>query len=338
LRDERPHFDRFLGRPCSLCISFKTTRFISPGAKTMRHITVGAALLAAALLTARAGLAGQGKEHAKEEAALHKIAEAFVAAFNKGDARAVAGFWTPDGDLVDQTGRHIKGREAIEKLFQGFFAENKGAKLRINIASVRFLSPALAIEDGTTDVIPADGGVPERARYTIVHVKNGSQWRLASVRESAYTPPTHSEHLRELEWLIGGWADEEEKGEAAETLFSWTANGNFILSSFSTSVKGLPVASGTQWIGWDPKAKHIRSWTFDSSGGFGEGVWTRDGDRWLIKTTFTQRDGKSVMATNVVTRLDANTVSWQSTNRTVDGKAAPDTRAIKMKRMKENGK
>jgi uncharacterized protein (TIGR02246 family) len=306
----------------------------------MRRLTVGmgVGLVAAALMTARAGLAGQGKEHAAEEAAMHKNAEAFVAAFNKGDAKAVAAFWTPEGDFVDQTGRHLKGRKAIEKAFQGFFAENKGAKLRINIASVRFATPAVAIEDGTTDVIPGDGGVPERARYTIVHVKQGGQWRLASVRESPYTPPTHSEHLSELEWLIGGWVDDEHKGEVAETLFSWTANGNFILSSFSASVKGIPVGSGTQWIGWDPKAKHIRSWMFESSGGFGEGVWTRDGDRWLVKTTFTQRDGKRVTATNVVTRLDANTLSWQSTNRTVDGKALPDTKAIKMKRMKEGGK
>ena len=29
----------------------------------------------------------------------------------------------------------------------------------------------------------------------------------------------------------------------------------------------------TQRIGWDPAAKQIRSWEFDSEGGFGEGTW-----------------------------------------------------------------
>jgi hypothetical protein len=32
-------------------------------------------------------------------------AKEFIAAFNKGDARAVASFWTPEGDYVDQVGR-----------------------------------------------------------------------------------------------------------------------------------------------------------------------------------------------------------------------------------------
>src|SRR5262249_35451124 len=195
----------------------------------------------------------------------------------------------------------------------------------------------LAIEDGTSDVIPADGTPPSRARYTIVHVKQGGQWRLASVREAPFVPPTNSEQLRELGWLIGGWADgdeEDEEGEAVAGPFSWTGNGNFILSSFSASVKGVPVGEGTQWIGWDPSARHIRSWTFESSGGFGEGVWTRDGNKWLVKSTSTMRDGKKLSATNVVTRLDENTLSWQSTNRTMDGKALPDTKAVKMKRLK----
>ena len=34
----------------------------------------------------------------------------------------------------------------------------------------------------------------------------------------------------------------------------------------------------TQRIGWDPVADHIRSWEFDSEGGFGEGKWGGDGE------------------------------------------------------------
>src|SRR5262245_45312140 len=66
------------------------------------------------------------KTYPKEEEALVKQAEAFVAAFHKGDAKAVAAFWMPDGDYTDQTGKQMKGRAAIEKAFKAFFAENKG--------------------------------------------------------------------------------------------------------------------------------------------------------------------------------------------------------------------
>ena len=43
-------------------------------------------------------------------AAINKTAEAFVEAFHKGDAKALAAFWTPDGDYVDENGRVLKGR------------------------------------------------------------------------------------------------------------------------------------------------------------------------------------------------------------------------------------
>jgi uncharacterized protein (TIGR02246 family) len=299
------------------------------------RLGMGAGLLAASLLIAQGSLPGGKKGLSAEEIALQKRAESFVAAFNKGDAKALAAHWAADGDFMDETGKHVKGRKAIEKALQHFFTENKGLKLRINIGSVRLISPTLAIEDGTTDAIPADGSVPNRARYTIVHVKKDGEWYLASVREAAYTPPNHSEHLNGLEWLIGGWVDEAEKGEVAQVHFSWSDNGNFILSSFSTSIKGVPIGGGTQWIAWDPAQKCVRSWTFQSSGGFGEGVWTQDGDnKWISKTTATLPDGKKVTANNIVTRLDANTVTWQSTNRTVDGKSVPDSPAVRMKRLK----
>src|SRR5262249_5082346 len=92
------------------------------------------------------------KTYPKEEEALVKQAEAFVAAFHKGDAKAVAAFWMADGDYTDQTGKQMKGRAAIEKAFKEFFAENKGLKLRIDILSLRFVTPDVAFEEGTTEV------------------------------------------------------------------------------------------------------------------------------------------------------------------------------------------
>src|SRR5262245_3768726 len=88
----------------------------------------------------------------KEELGKGARAKEFIEAFNKGDAKAVAAFWTPDGDYVDQVGRHIKGRAAIEKLYEKVFAARKGAKLTITVASARLVTPDVALEDGTTQV------------------------------------------------------------------------------------------------------------------------------------------------------------------------------------------
>jgi uncharacterized protein (TIGR02246 family) len=285
-----------------------------------------------AFQAAEPGLALPPPSNPQEEAALVKRAEAFVEAFHKGDAWALAGFWTPQGDYTDQAGRQFKGREAIEKAFQSLFAENKGLKLQIASDSLRFVTPEVALEDGTTAVIPADGGPPSRVRYSAIHVKKDSQWFLESVRDAPFAPPTNHEHLRGLEWIIGNWSDDTDKGEIAQASFAWTENQNFIVSSYATTFKNIAVSSGTQWIGWDPLARQIRSWTFDANGSFGEGTWTREGDRLIIKTQMILQDGRKIAATNIVTRINADTLGWQSRDRRVDGKELPDIKEIKMKR------
>jgi uncharacterized protein (TIGR02246 family) len=297
----------------------------------VRAITTFALLLSIAAPPLRAE---DVKDKAAEEAALLKSAEAFVEAFHKGDAKALAAFWTADGDYTDQTGKQIKGRDAIEKLFAAFFAENKGLKVRIDIAALRFVTADVAVEDGTTSVLHPDGAPPSRARYTIVHVKKDGKWLLSSVRDAPYTAPSNHEQLSGLDWLIGDWAAEADKGEMARVAFSWTPSENFIVSSFTTSFKNISIGGGTQWIGWDPERKGIRSWTFEEGGGFGEATWSRDSDKWVIKASGILHDGKKVTATHVVTRIDADTVGWQSKDRTMDGKPMPDGKQLKFKRVK----
>jgi uncharacterized protein (TIGR02246 family) len=279
------------------------------------------------------GSASQGKDNAQEEAALQKNAEAFVEAFHKGDAKTLAALWTADGDYTDQRGRRIKGRDAIEKLFSELFAENKGLKLRINIESVRFPVANVAVEDGTTEVSPQHGP-PSRARYTIMHVKRDGQWLIDNVRDAIYVPATNYEFLRGLEWIIGNWVAEGDTGEGARLSFSWAPHQNFIVNTFSTTFRDLTLGEGTQWIGWDPVAKTIRAWTFDTSGGFGEATWTKDGNKLVSKVTAVHRDGTKTTATNIATRIDQDTVEFQSTERTVNGKPVPDVKGIRLKRAK----
>ena len=266
-------------------------------------------------------------------AAITKTAEAFVEAFRKGDAKALAAFWMPDGDYVDENGRVLKGRKAIEDSFAELFAAKKGLKVRIDVASLKFPTPDLAVEDGTSTVLAPDGTAPSRARYTNVLIKKDGQWLLSSVREAAYPDPSNYEHLRGLNWMIGEWADESSGGPAGRVSFDWVPGQNFIVSTRTVDYKDASLDNGMQIIGWDPVAKHIRSWTYEADGGFGESVWTKDGAKWIIKTNATLADGSKVTTTNIVTPVDANTVIWQSKDQSVDGKPVSDTKEIKMKRV-----
>jgi uncharacterized protein (TIGR02246 family) len=168
----------------------------------MKSITLFAILILASFhLSSLPAIAANQETDDKE--AIFNNAKAFVDAFEKGDAAAVAAFWAEDGDYVDLDGRHLQGRSAIEDAFKEFFKENKGLKLRIDVKSVRFVTPEVATEDGISSVIPPDGAPPRPASYTNVHVKKSGQWFLQSVHEAPYTPPGNYEHLHGLDWAVG---------------------------------------------------------------------------------------------------------------------------------------
>ena len=144
---------------------------------------------------------------------------------------------------------------------------------------------------------------------------------------------SHHEQLKELEWTIGSWVDEDKEDNARiATECQWTKNQNFITRAFSVSIGDRIRTSGMQIIGWDPATKQIRSWVFDSDGGFGEGVWRHKGNRWYINQTGVLPDGGHSSAVNILTKINDNAYTWQSTNREVDGVMEPDIDEIKVVR------
>ena len=298
--------------------------------------------LAAAASFAVCGFVAAGRAPARQEPQAEgkpapgkgKRAQEFIAAFDKGDAKAVASFWTETADYVDDTGRAYKGRPAIEKMYEKFFAEHKGLKLNIIVNSHRMVGADVAIEEGVTEVAPAEGGLPSPAHFSAVLVKKDGEWYFESVHDSIPHPPSNAEHFDDLEWLLGEWAGEEQKGESAKATYSWAENRNFIVSNFATTLDGAPVVGGTQWIAWDAVDKQIRSYSFYSGGGIGEAVWTKNGDSWSIQVNAKSSAGKKMSATNVLTKVDADHTTWQLTKLTVDGQTMPDPPAVKLKRVK----
>lgn len=150
-------------------------------------------------------------------------------------------------------------------------------------------------------------------------------WATAAVAQDApaAAPPQAERPLDALAWIVGEWTDSA--GEARVLVScQWTKNRNFLTRQFRVADEaGAVLMEGTQVIGWDPQQGRVRSWTFDSEGGFGEEFWTRDGDRWLIKKSFTLATGERASALNVLTRRDDDTATWASHNREVDGRLLP---------------
>ena len=263
---------------------------------------------------------------ASDETAVRACGAAFLTAYNAGDAAALAGLWTPEAVYVDPaTGEATVGRDAIEAQFADAFADQSGAKLTVDVDSIEFVSPNVAIERGAAHVL-RPSAEPYDSQFTAVLVKRDGKWLLDRVSETepAQPPPSNYEHLKDLEWMIGSWVDNADAGITIQTDCAWTKNKNFMTRSFAVAAGDEVDMAGMQIVGWDPATKQIRSWVFDSDGGFGEGRWTRKGNEWYIETTGTLPDGGRSSAVNIITAVDANSFTWQSVSREVDGQLQPN--------------
>jgi uncharacterized protein (TIGR02246 family) len=231
------------------------------------------------------------------EAAVRACSLGLVEAYNSGDADALAALFCPDAELVDDAGNVFQGRDEIRSIYAKFAESFPGAKMDLNTESVRFATPEIAIEDGTRTVVTSDAAGAATNRYTMVLVQRNGKWLIASARELADDPqPSPREHLEALAWLVGNWINESNQVPVTISC-RWADSGNFLLLDFDSRIQGQSVMHSHQRIGWDPLSRRVRSWVFDSDGGYGQGDWTQLEDRWVIKSAAVLPDGVTGSAT-----------------------------------------
>src|SRR6516165_6176583 len=289
-------------------------------------------VIACAAWASSAGLAQADDSDLK---AMDAAGKAFVAAYNAKDATTLATMWTENADYKDDTGLDLHGRDAIQRAFAAQFAEHPDWKLEVHVESSRLITPTLATRDGIAVITPPPAGPPGPNRYSAVLVLKDGKWLIASVRESRVDVASHYPQLQSLEWLIGSWVAKT-PGRTTETTFEWTKNKSFIKRTFriTTAVKdGSKTTTGTQVIGYDPTTGNIRSWLFDSEGGFAESAWSIEEYQLVGQTRSVLSDGSAGHSTDVLPRPSNDEFTIQSTNRTVDGASVEDGEPIHVVRV-----
>jgi uncharacterized protein (TIGR02246 family) len=266
--------------------------------------------------------------HAADRSAIQEQMKSFVAAFERGDAKALAAHWTAGGEYVGGDGTNLSGRVAIEKAYGELFVKNSKAKLDVEEGAARFTSQNAAIGEGYFKVRRDNEGA-STGRYHILYVKEEGQWRIAVLRES----PDEGASLSEIEWLIGDWETKSDEIQVRSS-YKWWGNKSFIRMDFAIKEKDRTL-SGFQMIGKDAATGELRSWTFEADGGYGEAVWSRDGKKWALDSAGVLSDGTTVSATNILIPIDDQSFTWQSTNRMVGGEEQPNIPPIRVRRVKE---
>lgn len=277
----------------------------------------------------------QEKAHEADVAQIHQATARFIEAFNSGDAKQMSQFWTAQGDFVGENGLKFTFREHLAENPAPARNENpkdKPAKdsapprlhLQMTVDSVRFVTPNVATVDGIS-ILRRSGEPARHGRYTATWVRENDKggWLIDSVRENQISNGGHHAHLMELEWMIGRWTDGG-KDPRVITDVRWSADGNYLERTFTADLPGRNDKSGVQRIGWDPKRGQFRSWTFDADGSFSQGLWEETDNGWLVEIAGVTVDGRSTGSLNRLTRIDDNTITWESTEATIEGEPLPD--------------
>ncbi len=125
-----------------------------------------------------------------DEQAIFSEIRAFTDAWNRGDAKAAASFFTADGVRVGAYGDMQHGRAEIETAYGRLLHQTMpGAVVRQERGSVRMLSPDLAVWQGGLEIVPS-GGVPALKGYVVqVMRKVEGRWLILEAHPKIFPPP-----------------------------------------------------------------------------------------------------------------------------------------------------
>lgn len=124
-------------------------------------------------------VAGGGVTVRAQDPARASIAAAnkkFVAAFDKKDVVALAALYSPDAHAFPPNAPIIKGRPAIQKMWQDVIASGIAS---VSLATTEVESGGdIAYEAGTYEMKTKDGKVADRGKYCVVWKRINGVWML----------------------------------------------------------------------------------------------------------------------------------------------------------------
>lgn len=253
-------------------------------------------------------------------------------AINGGNTNRTISFWSDDAVFIDQSGQQTRGRAALESRFANLFESRGKDTLTLHADKTSFPASNVAIVTGEIGRKTGQIELPA-TRFSMVLVKHNDQWLINEATETVIQEKHSSDHLKQVEWLVGKW-NAENPDRSVQVQVSWSENRNILLSKSTATNKDGSKTVDYQIIGFDPRKDSIVSWHFSSDGGFGYGKWTRDNTDWLLDYAGVDKDGNDTAATNVFSPKSDSEFTWQSVKQTDGGNKISDSAVITLKRAK----
>jgi len=123
-----------------------------------------------------------------EERAIRQLVEQYVNARNAQDATATRALFTSDADQLVSSGEWRRG---IDALINGAMASSRreAGKSSIEIESIRFVEPDVAIADGRYETFSKESGASRKMWTTLVLKRTQTGWRITAIRNMLPSGP-----------------------------------------------------------------------------------------------------------------------------------------------------
>jgi len=136
---------------------------------------------------------------AEDSQAIKAASAQWIDAFNRGDAEALAAFYTEEATLLEPNSPLVVGRENIQAIFQGFF-DTSALELQLTVIGLsvhgdmahRFGKYMLTIQPEEGDAISDNG------KYVELWKRENGSWKMeVDIWNSSVPLPTAEEEAEE---------------------------------------------------------------------------------------------------------------------------------------------
>jgi uncharacterized protein (TIGR02246 family) len=116
------------------------------------------------------------------------VIQAFLDTREKNDAAGLAALLTADVDQRQTSGNMRSGRDAV---VSGSLStqQSTGGRRTINVDSLRFVGPDVAIADGRYDSLGRADGTDQRMLTSMVLRREAGAWKIAAIRNMLPNDP-----------------------------------------------------------------------------------------------------------------------------------------------------
>ena len=125
-----------------------------------------------------------------DEDLILRATQEFLLAWNNGDAKASAAFYTEDGIRVGAFGDTQHGRQEIELAYDKLLHQTMvGATVKQERGHVRMLTPDFAVWQGGIEILIPGAASPLKGYVIQIMKKENNKWLILEAHPKLFPPP-----------------------------------------------------------------------------------------------------------------------------------------------------